>query len=252
MWLITEYRPVSLFSLRSGLATSTGAKTLFVPTPFAIRTAMLDAAIRTQGIGVGQPVFNALKAAALAIRPPDQVAVTNLFAKIQKPARKDKPKKGEVEDETDSEDEQGKAMTRTIAFREYAHLWGNIGIAFGGDDVLLSTIKALLPQVNYFGKRGSFFQLLDVPHESQELPADYRLLDGMGLPSEGMPQLPAAIPLGVIQVMDDWGESLTFAKVNIYSDEKITLGKDRVRKNVVLPYRLVRSSKGYSLYERIP
>jgi hypothetical protein len=51
--------------------------------------------------------------------------------------------------------------------------------------------------------------------------------------------------------MDDWGDSLTFTKANIYTDEKIVLGKDRVRKSVVLPYYLVRSSKSYSYYERI-
>lgn len=42
----------------------------------------------------------------------------------------------------------------------------------------------------------------------------------------------------------------TIAKANIYTDEKIVLGKDRVRKSIVLPYRLVRSSKAFSLYER--
>ncbi len=83
MWLIAEYKPVSLFSLKSGLATSTGAKTLFVPTPFAIRTALLDAAIRTQGITASGPVFDALKLIKLAIHPPDRVTVTNLFAKVQ-------------------------------------------------------------------------------------------------------------------------------------------------------------------------
>lgn len=237
MWLIAEYRPVTLFSFRSGLATSSGAKTLFLPTPFAIRTALLDAAIRTCGLAAGQLAFDWIKALPIAVRPPERVIVTNLFAKILKPTRKE---------------DADEPMARSIAFREYAQLDGTVALAFSVPEGRASDLRMLLAQINYFGKRGSFFQLLDVPHESPELPADYRLLDGMGLPSEGIPQLPAAIPLGVIQVMDDWGESLTFAKVNIYTDEKIVLGKDRVRKSVVLPYRLVRSSKGYSLYERIP
>ena len=237
MWLIAEYQAATLFSFRVGIATSSGAKTLFLPTPFAIRTALLDAAIRTGGLVAGQSAFAWIKSLSIAVRPPERVIVTNLFAKILKPTRKE---------------EADEPMARSIAFREYAQLEGPVALAFRVPEQQVQDLKELLVQINYFGKRGSFFQLLDVPRESAELPADYRLLDGIGLSSEGMPRLPAAIPLGVIQVMDDWGENLTFAKVNIYSDEKITLGKDRVRKNVVLPYRLVRSSKGYSLYERIP
>jgi hypothetical protein len=45
--------------------------------------------------------------------------------------------------------------------------------------------------------------------------------------------------------------SLTFTKANIYSRDKVRVGKDRVTRLVVLPYRLVRSSKSSSLYERI-
>lgn len=236
MWLIAEYQPVTLFSFRSGLATSSGAKTLFLPTPFAIRTALLDAAIRTFGLAAGRLAFDWIKALSIAVRPPERVVVTNLFAKVLKPSRKE---------------EANEPMARSIAFREYAQLDGPVALAFNVPEDRASELKALLAQINYFGKRGSFFQLLDIPRESLELPADYSLLDGMALSSEGMSQLPAAIPLGMIQIVDDWGESLTFAKVNIYSDEKIVLGKDRVRKSVVLPYRLVRSSKGYSLYERI-
>jgi hypothetical protein len=51
--------------------------------------------------------------------------------------------------------------------------------------------------------------------------------------------------------MDDWGPQLTFEKVNIYSDEDIRLGRDRIREPVILPYRLVRSSRNFSYYERI-
>jgi hypothetical protein len=254
MWLIAEYQPVTLFSLKSGLATSTGAKTLFVPTPFAIRMALLDAAIRTQGMAIAPSTFAALKGATLAIRPPAQVAVTNLFARIQKPARSDAKAGGKQEEEAQTDEGgAGKAMMRTIAFREYAYLLGNLGIAFTGRPEVLSVIRELLPQVNYFGKRGGFFQLLDVPGETADLPADYCLLEGACLPGTGSGSLPATFPLGVIQVLDDWGPTLTFAKANIYEDDregKIELGKDRIRRSVVLPYRLSRSSRSFTLYER--
>jgi len=44
---------------------------------------------------------------------------------------------------------------------------------------------------------------------------------------------------------------VSFEHADIYSGKRITLGKERVLHHVVLPYRLTRSSKSYSLYERI-
>ncbi len=237
MWLIAEYRPVTFFSLRYGLATSSGAKTLFLPTPFAIRTALLDAAIRVYGLGSGSGAFEWIKKLTIAVRPPEKVVVTNLFAKILKPSRKESAEK---------------AMDRTIAFREYVQLEGDIGLAFAGGEDRMTDLAALLAQINYFGKRGSFFQLLTVPQQAQKLPDGFHLLDGVYVRENQVKGwVPENYPLGVIQMMDDWGESLTFEKVNVFSDEKISMGKDRVRKGVILPYRLVRSSKGFSYYERV-
>jgi len=237
MWLIAEYRPVSLFSFRSGMATSSGAKTLFLPTPFAIRTALLDAAIRTNGLAAGPVTFNWIKNLSIAIRPPERVVVTNLFAKILKPTRKE---------------EAEEAMDRTIAFREYAQLEGIVALAFNVSEEHLHDLTMLLVQINYFGKRGCFFQLMKAPDTAGELPDGFVPMDGVYIQDNQVRgQGPSTFVAGVIQMMDDWGDSLTFAKANIYTDEKIVVGKDRVRKGIVLPYRLVRSSKSFSYYERI-
>lgn len=230
MWLVAEYQPVTLFSFRSGTSTSSGAKTLFSPTPFAIRTALLDAAIRTCGISEGQSAFDWIKGLRIALRLPERVVVTNLFAKVLKPTRKDGKKEPE------------EFMDRSIAFREYAYLDGNLALAFETTKEQAEDMRFLLAHVNYFGKRGSFFQLLRVPEFVDALPDDFMLMD----------EVESTFVLGsIIQVMDDWGEGMTFAKANIYSDEKITMGKDRMRKPVVLPYRMVRSSKSFSYYEKI-
>lgn len=250
MWLIADYEPVGLFSLKVGLATSTGAKTLFLPTPFAIRTALLDAAIRTQGVAVGPEMFEKLKTLSLAVRPPERVVVTNLFTKVQKPRRIDKRSGDEEEDE--AENPSSSVMQKTIAFREYTYLAGRLCLAFSGDEPALRTVAELLPQVNYFGKRGSFFQMVAPPKQTDMLPEGFVLLDGIyieGTTVEG--HQPSAFVPGIIQIMDDWGRSLTFEKVNIYTDKKIERGKDRIFKHVILPYRLVRSSKSFSFYERI-
>ena len=56
---------------------------------------------------------------------------------------------------------------------------------------------------------------------------------------------------GTLQILDDCGNNLTFSHANIYSSKRVTLGKERVHHHVVLPYRLTRSSRGYSWYQRI-
>jgi hypothetical protein len=252
MWLIAEYRPAALFSLKIGVATSTGAKTLFLPTPFAIRTALLDAALRTRGKEAGAKIFDAIKSLHLAARPPERVAVTNLFAKVQKPTRP-KSKKGEEGDGAmdDDEGESKKPMTPTIAFREYAHLDGTLALAFEGAADALNIVESLAPQVNYFGKRGSFFQLAHLPRRVEALPSEFTRLDeGLGFENGQVTYgSSGAFPLGVIQLMDDWGEDLTFDKVNVYSDAHIRIPKDRVRRSVIFPYRLTRSSRGFSYFE---
>lgn len=139
-WLIARYQPSSLFSLKQGDATSTGAKSLLLPTPFAVRMALLDAAIRTAGVAEGPRAFETIKALRLAVRPPAYAAVSSTFLKVLKPERE--------------AEARGRAMTRTIAFREYVHLAGELAIAFGGPEDGLAAIRPWLMQISYFGKRG--------------------------------------------------------------------------------------------------
>lgn len=237
-WLVARYQPVGLFSLRPGETTATGGRSLLVPTPFAIRTALLDAAIRVWGVAQGPRAFEAIRALRLALSPPPRAAVTGLLVKILKPERE--------------AEARGRAMQQTVAFREYVHLEGTLGLALGGDPARLEEVAPLLFHITYLGKRGSFVQLL-APPERVETPD--------GRPPEGFiplvpwdqaasPEGPPAFPLGHLQRLDDWGPGLTFEKVNVYAPDKIQVGRDRVRFDVVLPYQLVRSGRGFAVYER--
>jgi hypothetical protein len=223
MWIVAYYRPLTLFSLKSSLATGSGAKTLLVPTPFAIRTALLDSCIRTQGLAAGRQAFDWIKRLRLAVRPPEEAVVMHSFTKVLKPTRKE-----------DAEN----TFDRTIAFREYVYQDGLLGLAFETDEpAALSSLRVLVGQINYFGKRGSFVQWQPPLQEAAALPPSFLEING--------PEFHAS---GIIQQVDDWGESLTFEKLNVFSEERIAKNKDRVLRPLVLPYRLVRSSKGFSYY----
>ena len=66
MWIVARYLPVAPFSLKPAAATSSGGKTLLIPTPYAIKMALLDVAIRTSGIEEGERLFPFLRDLAVS------------------------------------------------------------------------------------------------------------------------------------------------------------------------------------------
>lgn len=230
MWLIAEYEATALFSLKPAGATSSGGRTLLVPTPYAIKMAILDVAIRTDGVAVADELMNWLAPAQVAISPPERVVVNNTFIKVLRP-RRNPAKEGSAD---------AGYFQRTIAYREYAQLDEGFAIALEIDDAYHHYLRDYLMKVNYLGKRGSFIQIQEIPHAVDDLPDDFIPINGeigeFGLDS-------------IMTQLDDTGDDVTFEHVNVYSGKRIRLGKERILRHVVLPYRLVSSSRGYSFYE---
>lgn len=240
MWTIAEYQPTSLFSLRPHIATTSGGKSLIVATPFAVKMALLDVAIRTQGLARGQLLFPAIRDLQIAVRLPRWVVVNNSFTKILR-LKEIKSKASEKEAAiAEAKANRQWPFQKTIAFREYVQFGGPLALAFQG--MSPEDLTPLLVQVNYLGKRGGFVQLLPPPTPAGSLP------DGFVILTEGVN---GAFPLGTLQMVDDCGPALTFERANVYSDQKIRVGEDRIFHHVVLPYHPVRSSRGFTLYERI-
>lgn len=233
MWCIAEYEAVTLFSLKLSAATASGGKTLLVPTPYALKMALLDAACRTAGVAQAEAWWPVIRDLQVALSPAERAVVTNLFQKVLKPRRT--PAR--------SGDPEAGPFQKTIGYREYVQLVGPWQVALGMEAACAcSWLEGLLLNLNYLGKRGSLMQLKDAPRWEVALPAEFVELTAA----------PATFALqGTLQVLDDCAPTLTFAKANIYSGEKVALGKERITRNVVLPYRLVRSSKSFTLYERL-
>ncbi len=233
MWLIAKYQPTALFSLKPAWATSSGGKSLLVPTPYAVKMALLDASFRTAGVAIAKEAWPWLRDLTVALRPPERVVVTNLFTRILKPRRT--PARPGTQ--------HAGPLGKTICFREYVYFDGPLGIALDGEVGNRSRLEDWLLQVNYLGKRGGFVQLLGPPTLAETLPSGFIVVDSD-------PTRPFFAD-GIIQQLDDCDVSLTFEKADIYSGKRINLGKERVLHHIVLPYRLVCSSKGFSHYERI-
>ena len=243
MWLVARYLPVSLFSLKSASATASGGKTVLVPTPFALKMALLDAAIRTRGLAEGERLFPLLRNLSLAFEAPRDLIVIKSFGKIQR-LLKDK---GNAEKATSAQLKGQWPMQPTIAYREYVYYRDafQLALAMPGGAEVPAELADLLLNINYIGKRGSFIQIMEPPRLVEQV-SQQHFINLTPTTVE-----PFFID-GTLQMLDDCGPSLSFAQANVYSDKRITPGKERVLRHVVLPYRVVRSSRGYSWYQFIP
>jgi len=241
MWIVARYLPVAPFSLKTAAATASGGKTLLVPTPYAIKMALLDVAIRTAGVAEGERMFPLLRDLAIWLEAPTDLVVMKGFAKIQR-LLKDR---GNEEKAQEAQARGHWPMQPTIAYREYTFYRDAFQLAFTlPDGAPPSELQRLLLGVNYLGKRGGFIQIMDPPRQMEQLP-EGRFIE---LTPDTMKSYRSN---GTLQILDDCGSTLTFQRANIYSSERITLGKERILRHVVLPYQLKRSSRSYSWYEYI-
>lgn len=256
MWMMARYLPIAPFSLKPANSTSSGGKTLLAPTPYAIKMALLDVAIRNWGLAEGERLFSFLRDLRIAISLPHDLVVMKGFSKIRRPVEsKDAQKKEETREEFErrlyekqtERREQGQyPLYSTIAYREYVFYRDPFALALTDQDeeALQSTLPSLLTRINYFGKRGGFVQVLDLPQGQEMLPPEQFI-------ELTSPEQHTFYLGGTLQMLDDCGQSLTFQRANIYSAERVTLTKERVVRHIVLPYQLLRSSRSYSWYQRI-
>ncbi len=242
MWIVARYFPVTPISLKPAAATSSGGKTLLAPTPYAIKMALLDVAIRTKGVEAGERLFPFLRDLTISAALPDDLIVMKGFSKIQRPLKD----KGDEQKAIEAQARGYWPMQPTIAYREYVYYRDAFQLAFTSMDgtMLQQELAQLLLGINYFGKRGGFVQIIEQPYQVEQL-SEGQFFE---LTPDG---LRAFHPEGTLQVLDDCDKSLTFQRANIYSNERITLGKERILRHVVFPYKLRRSSKSYSWYRRI-
>jgi hypothetical protein len=228
-WLVARFAPVSLFSLKPSFATSSVGTTLVVPTPYAIKMALVDAAFRAgDAEDECAALLEALVPIPVRIAPPEAV-VTHTFSKIRQ-----EPKK-QVE---------LKPYISNIAYREFAAFSDEWRWAFGlaRESGLAVRLARLLAYVRYVGKRGSFVQFLGVDWQaalSEEFTAP--LEPGGGL---------ALSPRSHIVPLDDFGPEATLRVLSSFSSEKARRDRHRVFVDTVVPLGRARTGPGFTEYRR--
>jgi len=230
-WLTVSYQPVSLFSLKRSDATNMAGRSNLVPTPYCIKMALLKVLIESEG---GQnvnrfetwikPEFNWLRDLKIYIQPPEYLVVNRNSYKLRyydQTADKADKKRPTV------------PMQDGFVFREWVYFQGKLQICCGETE-RLTDLECLFSQINYFGKRGCFFQYL--PDETQYTETPQLQLN----PTQGF----------IVQPMDDLGEKTTFQKISTFSSQQAKLGKDRMIHSGFLPLKLIATTANYDLYQR--
>lgn len=230
-WLTVSYRPVSLFSLRRSDATSMAARSNLVPTPYAIKMALLKGLLEGQGhqhqndfdIWIKQS-FTWIRDLQIHILPPERLVVN-----------RNGYKQRYYDQTTDKADKSLPTMPIQdgFVFREWVFLEGNLKICVGPSD-RLPELEELFSQIYSFGKRECFFQFL--PDASEFTPE---------------PTIEPVLQSGfVLQPMDDLAQKATFGRINPFSAENPRLNRDRVIHSGFLPLQLSNSGARYDLYLR--
>lgn len=226
------YKPTALFSLKDSNTTNSGAKSLFIPSPYAIKMSILNQAITLDGIdfeGKKNSYFQYVRDAEITFRIQGHFCVNNCFIKILKKKEDKRGKKAK---------EEGvvfiPGFQNTISFREYIHLTGNLEIIIKSNSNEASQfLRKYLHKINYFGKRGCFFQFL-------------KYID---TPSFANVQIFSTenFDAGLLQEFDDFSSSMIFENVNSYSTSRVT----RAKKLFLLPIQKVGSSKSFTHFKVI-
>jgi hypothetical protein len=231
-WLVFQYAPVSLFSLKSSRATSTSGKTLLIPTPYAVKMAFLDAALRHGLAEDPDQLVRWLTRASLRLGVPQHACVTGTIQSIRQETR-------DVERKRDPDLPPYRA---SIAMREFVHYHGSIRLAFDlstCSSELIAFLLQIAPAISYLGKRGSFIQYLGGTRQV-ELDETF---------TQPVDQLGAELPAwGHRVALDDFGVKASFAALNSFAATEVRRGIDRRFVETIVPMEVQNVGPGFVHY----
>lgn len=227
VWLRADYEFPSTFSYRVPGASSQFAVGSPVPSPTAVKLALVDAAIRWSGsVDEGKRIFNMVKTARVIVIPPRRVARFRAFVKRLKP--------------------RGGELLESTGVRDYFLLDGPLSVFIEIPGSALGEIRDLLYKIRRLGTTDSLCWCSGVREEEPPeglCPAiTSHSQDDHGKPAG---QFPAGFPVR----LTDLTSASDFDSFNPFMGR----GKDHhlCQEVHVLPLRLVRSGEVWAIFERV-
>ncbi|HEY9867614.1 MAG TPA: hypothetical protein V6D08_00280 [Candidatus Obscuribacterales bacterium] len=228
-WLVLQYQPTTLFSLKISLATSSVGKTLVVPTPYSIKMAFVDAAFRADLTdNEVSDFFQSLVGIDVRIAPPPDSVVTHTFVKIRQESRG-----GNIL----------RPYISSIAYREVVHQRGRYLWAFDlskGDTTLAERLVRIGPHVSYIGKRGSFIQFSNLERRAA-LGPDFTQ------PIRTKESWTVAERAHVVP-LDDFGPEADLEILSSFSKKGAVRDKHRCFIETVVPVGVINTGPGFTQY----
>lgn len=210
------YQPTNLFSLKESNSTNSGAKSLLLPSPYSIKMAVFNQAITIDG----QEQFENKKSKELSYIRDAKIGyyisgsfcINNCFVTIQ--SLRDGTYRGKP------------------SFREYIYLSDKIEIIFEvHDENAKSYLQKYLYRINYFGKRGCFFQFVGYNNNPSE--SNVNVFDAKNFKP------------GILQEYDDMPSSAEFKHINNFDSTTIKRSKNIL----LIPVKNENSSKSYTHFK---
>lgn len=226
-WIYAEFNFAGLFSYRIPNLSPSYALTSPIPGPAAIRLALVDVAIRTEGkIRAGEEIFEKVKSAPLEVEPPEKVSVLKYFIKRLKPSKA-----------------KGKSFEESFGVREYCHFGGPLKIYLKLSEEE-ERLRRLFLRLRRLGTTDSILSCnATIQEAGPDITLTARLSHQLRIEVENFERRP-------VVTLNELTESAEFAQINPY--EKKRNKNPFVQKTYILPLREIRKGENFVLYEKVP
>lgn len=226
-WIFAELHFGGLFSYRIPNLSPSYSLASPIPSPAALRLALVETAIKSGGdIKFGEEIFELVKAAPLEIEPPEKVSILKFFIKRLKPSKL-----------------KGKSFEESFGIREYCHFLGPMRIYLKLSDKE-DSLKNIFKQLRRLGTTDSILWCdVSIHEEAPELALTSKIITAL------CPEISNLMRRPVV-TLNEIKEDAKFSHINPYSQKR--KGYPFVSKTYVLPLREMRRGENFVLYEKVP
>lgn len=231
-WIRIECHFAGLFSYRLPGANSFYALASPLPSPSAVKLALVAAAIEEHGDpAAGQAVFEALRAAPVALGVPERVGASRVLVKRLKKGREDK-------------EGQGGGFTTSFGIREYLHLGGPLQAWVEVASEAAADCLRAARRLRRLGTTDSLLHATAEPAAAPDWPICAR-------PLRALPADPAWLRGRLVLPLNELTEK---ACLEHFAPVRGKTGAGAALRNepYVLPLRVATQGANWLVYERVP